>query len=58
MFTGDPIMASTARYRLLHRSTVINIRGDSYRLKEKRKAMRIPDDCDQHSWLIAITVPV
>jgi DNA replication protein DnaC len=24
--------------RLLHRSTVLNIRGDSYRLKEKRLA--------------------
>ena len=24
--------------RLLHRSTVINIRGDSYRLKEKRNS--------------------
>jgi hypothetical protein len=24
--------------RLLHRSTVINIRGESYRLKEKRAA--------------------
>lgn len=24
--------------RLLHRSTLINIRGDSYRLKEKCKA--------------------
>ena len=24
--------------RLLHRSTIINIRGDSYRLKEKRLA--------------------
>ena len=24
--------------RLLHRSTVLNIKGDSYRLKEKRQA--------------------
>ena len=31
-------MASAALDRFLHRSTVINIRGDSYRLKEKRKA--------------------
>jgi hypothetical protein len=31
-------MASAALDRLLHRSTVINIRGDSYRLKEKRQA--------------------
>jgi len=31
-------MASAALDRLLHRSTVINVRGDSYRLKEKRQA--------------------
>jgi DNA replication protein DnaC len=31
-------MASAALDRLLHRSTVINVRGDSYRLKEKRIA--------------------
>jgi DNA replication protein DnaC len=35
VFAGDTIMASAALDRLLHRSTVINIRGDSYRLKEK-----------------------
>lgn len=29
-------MASAALDRLLHRATVINIKGDSYRLKEKR----------------------
>lgn len=38
VFAGDNIMASAALDRLLHRSTVINIRGDSYRLKEKRIA--------------------
>jgi DNA replication protein DnaC len=38
VFAGDTIMASAALDRLLHRSTVIHIRGDSYRLKEKRKA--------------------
>ena len=31
-------MASAALDRLLHRSTVVNIRGESYRLKEKRQA--------------------
>ena len=35
---GDAIMASAALDRLLHRSTVINIRGESYRLREKRQA--------------------
>ncbi len=38
VFAADPIMASAALDRLLHRSTVINIRGESYRLKEKRQA--------------------
>ena len=38
VFADDPIMASAALDRLLHRSTVINIRGDSFRLKEKRLA--------------------
>jgi DNA replication protein DnaC len=38
VFANDPIMASAALDRLLHRSTVINIRGESYRLREKRQA--------------------
>lgn len=38
VFADDPVMASAALDRLLHRSTVINIHGDSYRLKQKRKA--------------------
>jgi DNA replication protein DnaC len=40
VFADDAIMASAALDRLLHRSTVINIQGESYRLKEKRKATR------------------
>ena len=38
VFAGDAIMASAALDRLLHRSTVIHVRGDSYRLREKRMA--------------------
>jgi len=38
VFAEDSVMASAALDRLLHRSTVINIRGESYRLKEKRQA--------------------
>lgn len=38
VFSDDPIMASAALDRLLHRSTVINIRGESYRLREKKLA--------------------
>jgi DNA replication protein DnaC len=38
VFAGDAVMAAAALDRLLHRCTVINIRGESYRLKEKRNA--------------------
>ena len=38
VFNDDAIMASAALDRLLHRSTVINVRGDSYRLKHKKRA--------------------
>jgi DNA replication protein DnaC len=38
VFAGDAVLTSAALDRLLHRCTVVNIRGDSYRLKEKRKA--------------------
>jgi DNA replication protein DnaC len=38
VFAGDAIMASAALDRLIHRCTLVNIRGDSYRLKEKRAA--------------------
>jgi DNA replication protein DnaC len=38
VFASDHVMASAALDRLLHKSTIINIRGDSYRLKEKRLA--------------------
>jgi len=38
IFANDPVMASAALDRIMHRSTVINIKGESYRLKEKRRA--------------------
>ena len=38
IFGGDAVLASAVLDRLLHRSTVVNIRGDSYRLKERRQA--------------------
>jgi DNA replication protein DnaC len=42
VFAADPIMASAALDRLLHRATVINIKGDSYRLKHRRNATPTP----------------
>ncbi len=35
---GDTIIATAILDRLLHHSTTINIKGDSYRIKEKKKA--------------------
>jgi len=39
---GDPIIAAAILDRLLHHSTTVNIRGESYRLKDRRKAGLIP----------------
>jgi len=39
---GDPIIATAILDRLLHHSTTVNIRGESYRLKDRRKAGLIP----------------
>jgi DNA replication protein DnaC len=35
---GDPVVATAILDRLLHHSHVVTIRGDSYRLREKRRA--------------------
>ena len=35
---GDQVLATAILDRLLHHSTTLNIKGESYRLKEKRKA--------------------
>jgi DNA replication protein DnaC len=35
---SDPVLAAAILDRLLHHSVTINIRGESYRLKDKRKA--------------------
>lgn len=43
VFADDPVMASAALDRLLHRSTVVNIRGDSYRLRGKKRAGALTD---------------
>src|ERR1700758_513200 len=39
---GDSIIATAILDRLLHHSPTINIRGESYRLKERRKAGLVP----------------
>jgi DNA replication protein DnaC len=35
---NDPVVATAILDRLLHYSTTLNIKGESYRLKEKRRA--------------------
>ncbi len=39
---GDPVVATAVLDRLLHHSHVLTIKGESYRLKEKRRAGVIP----------------
>ena len=39
---GDLVIAAAALDRLLHHSHVLNIRGKSYRLKDKRQAGIFP----------------
>jgi DNA replication protein DnaC len=46
---GDPIIATAILDRLLHHSTTINIRGESYRLKDRRRAGLLPRPDDQHA---------
>jgi DNA replication protein DnaC len=38
VFSGDPVIASAILDRLLHHSTTISIKGESYRLKDRKKA--------------------
>jgi len=39
---GDPVVATAILDRLLHHSHVVTIRGDSYRLREKRRSGLMP----------------
>ena len=39
---GDTVLAAAMLDRLLHHSHVIQIQGESYRLKDKRKAGVVP----------------
>ena len=46
---GDAVIASAILDRLLHHATTINIKGDSYRLREKRKAGLMHTTLTAHS---------
>jgi DNA replication protein DnaC len=45
---GDAVIASAILDRLLHHATTINIKGDSYRLREKRKAGLVRSSVTAH----------
>lgn len=46
---GDTVIASAILDRLLHHATTINIKGESYRLKEKRKAGLVRSTLTPHT---------
>ena len=37
-FAGDSVLTAAMLDRILHHSTIVSINGESYRLKDKRKA--------------------
>ena len=43
-FAGDPVLTAAMLDRLLHHSTVVAMQGESYRLKDKRRAglLKVP----------------
>lgn len=46
---GDQVIATAVLDRLLHHSTTLNIKGESYRLKDKRKAGLVPTAIKQEA---------
>ncbi|MBW7897100.1 MAG: IS21-like element helper ATPase IstB [Bryobacterales bacterium] len=54
---GDPIIATAILDRLLHHSTTINIRGESYRLKDRRRAGLLAKPEDQQAGAVALAPP-
>jgi hypothetical protein len=54
---GDAIIATAILDRLLHHSTTINIRGESYRLKDRRRAGLLPRPEDQQAAAEALPPP-
>jgi hypothetical protein len=48
-FAGDPVLTAAMLDRLLHHSTVVAIQGESYRLKDKRRAGLLKAPAPGHS---------
>jgi len=44
IFAGDKVVTTAILDRILHHSHIINIQGDSYRLKEKKESGLISSD--------------
>ena len=49
---GDAVAVAAMDDRLVHHAEIINLKGDSYRLKNRRK------EADQHEWLSRIRPPI
>ena len=50
-FAGDPVLTAAMLDRLLHHSTVVSIQGESYRLKDKRRAGLLKTPAPASTWL-------
>lgn len=48
-FAGDGVLTGAMLDRILHHSIVVNINGESFRLKDKRKAGIVPEPKSQRS---------
>ena len=46
---GDQVLATAILDRLLHHSSTINIKGESFRLKEKRHAGLLSQQAPEHT---------
>jgi DNA replication protein DnaC len=49
-FAGDSVLTAAMLDRVLHHSTIVSINGESYRLKDKRKAglLAAPSKASKH----------
>ena len=48
-FAGDGVLTGAMLDRILHHSIIVNINGESFRLKDKRKAGIVPEPKSQRS---------
>ena len=53
-FAGDPVLTAVMLDRLLHHSTVVSIEGESYRLKDKRRAGLLKTSAPASTWLAPV----